>query len=305
MSIPSGTEPQIKRFSVTADPDTIFQAYQEDGVVIIQGFLSPEQLDKFNREVNPRLAHQRQGYQPSLKARLMEGSLSALLPPQQKRVHNLAGFSKVFRHDILNHGLMHELCRRAFAATGDYWLSSGAVIENGPGTPEQGWHRDQPSYPVIQAGPGTAEGMVNFFTALTDFTAEAGATQFMHGSHKVVGIPDGDPNHPMLIAEMKAGDSVLLSGKLVHRGGLNNTSDFFRRALSLAISPCVLTPYESSIHLSRPLVESMTPLAQRMIAWRSASIPPPYQIGMWTLNMNEVGEEMGLKYNQPYDEDEE
>jgi verruculogen synthase len=49
----------------------------------------------------------------------------------------------------------------------------------------------------------------------------------------------------------------------------------------------------------------MTPLAQRMIAWRSANVPPPFQIGMWTLNMNEVGEEIDLKFNQPYEEDEE
>ncbi|OGE48059.1 hypothetical protein PENARI_c033G07768 [Penicillium arizonense] len=304
MTIPSHTNPQIKRFSVVADPDTIFQAYQDDGVVIIEGFLNAEQLANFNREVNPHLERLRHGNQPS-KAKLMEGSLASLLPPQQKRVHNLVGFSKVFRHDVLNHDLMHELCRRAFSVTGDYWLASGAVIDNGPGTPKQIWHRDQPSYPVIQVGPGSAEGLVNFFTALTDFTAKAGATQFLWHSHKVDGIPDGDSNHPMVIAEVKAGDSILLSGKMVHRGGDNSTPNFVRRSLSLAISPSVLTPYESTVHLPRPLVESMTPLAQRMIAWRSANVPPPFQIGMWTLNMNEVGEEIGLKCNQPYEEDEE
>jgi verruculogen synthase len=247
MTNPSDTKPQIKRFFVTADPDAIFKAYQEDGVVIIKGFLNLEQLANFNREVDPHLERQRHGNRPS-KAKLMEGSLASILPPQQKRVHNLVGFSKVFRHDILNHGLMHVLCRRAFSVTGDYWLASGAVIDNGPGTPEQIWHRDQPSYPVIQMGPGSAEGLVNFFTALTDFTARAGATQFLWHSHKVDGIPDGDPNHPIVLAEVKAGDSILLSGKMVHRGGDNSTLNFFRRSFPL------LFPHRCSRHLNPPFI---------------------------------------------------
>ncbi|GFF57464.1 hypothetical protein IFM51744_09221 [Aspergillus udagawae] len=294
--------PQIKRFRVTDNVDTILQAFKEDGVVILQGFLSDEQLAKFNSEVDPRLAHQRQGNPPM---NLMKGSLASVLPPEQKRVHNLVGFSKVFRHEILNHGLMHEISRRVFAPLGDYWLASGAVIDNAPGTPEQIWHRDEPSLPIFRTEPDRPEGLINFFTALTDFTTESGATQFIWGSHRrvEVGVPDAD--HPVVQAEVKAGDSILLSGKMVHRGGRNSATDYYRRSLSLAICPCVLTPYESSNYLPRRVIESMTPLAQRMVAWGTVHLPPPYQIGMWTMNMNDLGVEMGLKSNQPLLDDNE
>jgi verruculogen synthase len=83
--------------------------------------------------------------------------------------------------------------------------------------------------------------------------------------------------------------------------GRNNARNFHRRALSLAIHPCVLTPYEANFHIPRRIVQTMTPLAQRMIGWRTANIPPPFDIGMWTLNMQELGEQMGLKSNQPLD----
>ncbi|KAL4768067.1 putative oxygenase [Aspergillus nidulans var. acristatus] len=298
----SATTPQIKRFKATDNVDAILQAFNEDGVVILQGFLSAEQLTKFNSEVDPRLEHQRQNPPPS---NLMKGSLALVLPPEQKRVHNLVGFSKVFRHEILNHEPMHEISRRVFAPLGDYWLASAAVIDNAPGTPGQIWHRDEPARPIFRTDPDRPEGLINFFTALTDFTSESGATQFIWGSHRrvEVGVPDAD--HPIVQAEVKAGDSILLSGKMVHRGGRNSATDFYRRSLSLAICPCVLTPYEASNYLPRRVVETMTPLAQRMVAWGTPRFPPPYQIGMWTINMNDLGVEMGLKSNQPVVDDDE
>ncbi|KAL4928046.1 phytanoyl-CoA dioxygenase family protein [Aspergillus undulatus] len=292
--------PQIKRFSNTDDRDTIFKALEEEGVVIIKNFLTGEQVSKINRDVDPLVARQREGPSP-LKP--MEGSLAALLPPQQKRVHNLTGVSKVFRQDILNHELVHDLCRRFFPSTEDYWLLTAAIIDHGPGTPPQVWHRDWLSHPMVRSGPDDPGMLISFFTAMTDFTAESGATEFVSGSHKVVELSPPDAAHPMMLAEMKAGDCFLTSNKMVHRGGANNTTDYYRRGMSLAFMSCVFTPYEATTNLPRKLVESMTPLAQQMIAWRTGRTARERGIGKWTINMNDMAEEMGLKCNQPYDDD--
>ncbi|RFU74757.1 oxygenase [Trichoderma arundinaceum] len=211
MAIQPKPQPQIQRFPVTAEGAAVYKALADDGVVIIEGFLSPEQVAKLNHDVDPRLATLRQAKriekaaQPEIDVIWM----ADILEPQVKRVHNLTDFSKVFRHDILNHELMHEVSRRAFKESGDYWLGYGAVIENGPGTPEQFWHRDQPNYALVKGGPDAPEGMLNFFTALTDFTPETGMTQYIWGSHKLAELGEPDTEHPVVFTELKAGDTAI------------------------------------------------------------------------------------------------
>ncbi|KAI1214322.1 PhyH-domain-containing protein [Annulohypoxylon truncatum] len=307
MAALSHPQPQIQRFPVTSDGAAVYKALADDGVVIIEGFLSPEQVTKLNRDVDAPLISMREDGKISKPPKEGQSTywMADIVPQYVQRVHNLVGFSKVFRHEILNHELMHELCRLAFEVSGDYWLGYGAVMENGPGTHEQSWHRDQPNYPLLRSGPGTAEGMLNFFTALTDFTPENGRTQYIWGSHKLVEIGEPDAEHPVVFSDLKAGDTAVLSGKIVHRGSLNATLDTYRRALALIIIPGVLTPFDATCQLPRRVVETMTPLAQRMVGRRSVRVSPPSAIGIWCLNMREVGEQMGLKSNQPDEEGEE
>jgi len=295
------SRPSPKRFCLNSDPAAVHKAIIEDGVAVIKGFLSPEQVQKLNRDVDAPLdAFRKQEKPPVTNSNRLW--MADFVPEHVARVHNLVGFSKVFRHDIMNHEFMHELCRLTFMESGDYWLGYGAVIENGPGTGEQKWHRDQPEYPLIKQGPGTPEGMLNFFTALTDFNSETGRTQYIWGSNNRVELGEPDDDHPVVFVDLEPGDTTVLSGKITHRGS-DNLSNELRRALALMIVPSVLTPFDATCSLSREMVETMTPLAQRMVGRRSVMIPAPGTIetrtGIWCLNMKEVGEEMGLKSNQP------
>ncbi|PKX88482.1 phytanoyl-CoA dioxygenase family protein [Aspergillus novofumigatus IBT 16806] len=291
MTVSTPSKPHICRFPPGADPDVINQAFREDGVVILEGFLTPAQVDKVNCEMKPHLAKVRGG---NMRYGPMDTSLETTLEPERRRIHNLAGLSETFRQDILNHPLMHELSRRVFSEFGDYWQYAGSVIDCAPGTPDQFLHRDQPAQKLFNVGPDAPEGFINFLTALTDFTKTNGATRFVWGSHRDW-IDKSDENHPIVVAEVKAGDSLFFSGKIVHGGSFNGTNDTYRSSVALPIVPCIMTPYEANIHIPRSTVETMTPLAQRMIGWRSACLPDPYAIGTWTLNMNELGEQMGLK----------
>jgi verruculogen synthase len=113
------------------------------------------------------------------------------------------------------------------------------------------------------------------------------------------GILEPDEDHPVMTADIKAGDTVLLSGKVLHRGGANDSEAYTRRAFSLVLQPSIFTPYESNLNLSRQLVESMTPLAQKMIGWRTVKPAPPFDIGLWTVDMDDISNVMGLKSDQP------
>ncbi|CAG8254907.1 unnamed protein product [Penicillium salamii] len=291
------SKPHIQRIPLNAGVDKILKAFEDDGVVVIEGFLSPEQVRQLNSEIDPYLARLRDpecAADPSFNY-----SLAKLLPSQQKRVHSLTAKSPTFRYEILNHELMHELASAVFEPVGDYWAVSGAVMDNAPGTPAQPWHHDQVTSPLFNNAGDAPETFINFFSALTDFTEESGATQFIWHSHKGEGIMEPDENHPVVTAVIKAGDSVLLNGKVVHRGGANDSDYFTRRAFTLVLQPSVFTPYESNLHLSRQLVESMTPLAQKMIGWRTVKPAAPYHIGLWTVDMDDVSNVMGLKSNQP------
>ncbi|KAI1658833.1 putative oxygenase [Daldinia decipiens] len=319
MTVQSKVHPQVQRFPITADPATVWKAIADDGVAVIESFLTLEQVASLNKDVDPPLFKLREREKRDMpptkalpspwnpdkpQAQLSPSYLMAdLVPPEVNRVHNLVGFSKTFRHDMLNHEMLHGLCRLAFKDSGDYWLGYGAVIENGPGTKEQPWHRDQPNYGLLKSGPDAPEGMLNFFTALTDCTPETGRTQYIWGSNRWIelGVPDAD--HPVVFSELNPGDTAILSGKIVHRGSANNTNTF-RRALATMIIPGILTPLDATCNLSRNLVETMTPLAQRMVGRRSITIAPPSSIGIWCLNMREVGEQMNLKTNQPDMEEE-
>jgi ectoine hydroxylase-related dioxygenase (phytanoyl-CoA dioxygenase family) len=44
---------------------------------------------------------------------------------------------------------------------------------------------------------------------------------------------------------MNAGDCLFISGKVVHGGGYNRTTDFLRRAVAWTFQPGYLTPEEA------------------------------------------------------------
>ncbi|RYP12615.1 hypothetical protein DL767_011150 [Monosporascus sp. MG133] len=191
---------KYQRFPLTAEAAAVHKALEDDGVVIIEGFLSPEQAAKSNGDVDPRLAVIRQGEKivrlptqvsqspwildlPQTCTSLLYW-MADIVPPQVKRVHNLVGFSKAFRHEILNHKRMHDI--------------SGSDI----------W-----------------------------------------GSHKLVEMCKPDAEHPVMLSELKASDTALLSGQMVHRGSINATLDSYRRALALMVVPGILTPFGATCRL--------------------------------------------------------
>lgn len=128
--------------SIQLDPAEINWAIVEDDVAMIEGFLTHDTPTRWMTSF-------------------------AITRP----VSTTWWTSAVMTPYILNHELLHEICRLAFQYSGDYCLNYGSVHKKWPGTSKQNWRRDQPKYPLVKEGPDAPEGMLNFFTASADFDA--------------------------------------------------------------------------------------------------------------------------------------
>jgi ectoine hydroxylase-related dioxygenase (phytanoyl-CoA dioxygenase family) len=117
-------------------------------------------------------------------------------------------------------------------------LATAITLVLGPGQPRQVLHVDDMYLPLPRPHQALS---VNFIWALTDFTAENGATRVVPGSHlwaeefqtvqNLVGVQNQDA-YETVPAEMKQGSVFVMHGSLVHGGG-SNTSDARRYGMAM------------------------------------------------------------------------
>ncbi|KAH0593198.1 hypothetical protein MHUMG1_08920 [Metarhizium humberi] len=289
ISMPPQPRDSHPRIPANAGADAIVQTLKDDGFVIIEGFISPEQAGRLNEEVDGHMETHPYITKPVGKA--MFGGLN-------KRRANLPEISKTFREDILNHELLHAIGETIFGPVheGNYWIGAAGVLDRCPGTGQQLWHRDgsvTSLHPLVHDRAPLM--MITFLVALSQTTKENGATLFCPGSHKW-DIAQSEPvSEEPIVAELRPGDACLLSWNTVHAGGSNQTAHV-RRAMALSLQSTTMTPIESSLIIPRPVVESMTQRAQRLVAWRSAKY-------LWRAHYDDLEDHLGLKSEQPLEGD--
>ncbi|MEV0332485.1 phytanoyl-CoA dioxygenase family protein [Nocardia sp. NPDC050717] len=261
----------------------------EDGGVIIENFLSQDQIARFNSEI--------------------EAPLTALAPgsthdneivadfhgSNTKRLTNLVTHSKTFREEILDKDLVHALCDATFLEeSGTYWMTTAQVIEIGPGNKAQILHRDLENwFPFIGMGPRGPEVTINFLIAFTDFTEENGATRVIPGSNHWPDFEDRGTPEATVPALMRAGDVLVFSGKTVHGGGANVTTDEYRRAVAFALNPGFLTGEEAYPFLvDMAIAKQLSPRVQRLLGFRSQY--PTGSPGLWQVDYTELGDYLQL-----------
>ncbi|MUM34288.1 phytanoyl-CoA dioxygenase family protein [Mycolicibacterium sp. CBMA 361] len=263
----TGSNTAVLRKVNRATPiEEVAAAVEADGGVIIEGFLSPDQVKRFNAEVESAM----QATTPGATAD--DEVVQEFFGSNTKRLTNMITHSKTFRTEIVDDDLFHQLCDAILLEeAGSYWMVTAQVIEIGPGNRAQPLHRDLENwYPFLSLGPQGPKTGVNFFFALTEFTEENGATRVIPGSNHWPDYEDrGTPEQP-IPALMDAGDVLLFSSKVAHGGGANVTTDFYRRALSIGISPSILTGEEAYPFLvSMDTARSLPPRVQSLIGFRS------------------------------------
>lgn len=283
----------IKRFDSSADPVELAKILKDDGAVIIQGFLSEDQVQRFNAETQAHL----DAYPSYAEAVGIPEELKDFNGRQTRRMC-ITDVSRTARDEILNSDLIHSVCEEVITkGCGCYWLSSAQMMEIGPGNPAQPLHRDAANWwPFLHMGPSAPQCYLNFLIAFSDTTTANGATRFIPGSNKWPYGADfsncGKDEWAMSI-ELKKGDMLIIDDRIVHGGGHNSTKDEFRKIVSLAVTNGAFTQEEAfTLTLDVELVKTLPERLQRFLGFRSQY--PKGSAGLMTKDAKDVALHLGL-----------
>lgn len=195
------------RFSAQANDEDIVQAVRHDGYAIIEGLISPDDVERLKQDL-----------QPSLDA--VDVGNEDFWGHHTKRFGALIGKSEMARQMLVApkvlavaDAILLELCAR-------YWVNYTGVMHLGPGESAQTLHRDTNLWPFNNPAPPLT---VATMWAVSDFTKENGATLLVPGSHlwDDARVPEPDEIIP---AEMPAGSVLIYTGNVIHGGGANRAN---------------------------------------------------------------------------------
>lgn len=193
------------------------------------------------------------------------------------KVQNLVGRSDLFRRQVVDPAIRRII---EHAIGPGYLLTSSMTLDMQPGEDCQPLHTDDIIYSETLPRPRPPL-VCNTIWALTDFTAENGATRVIPYSHKSALDPGrtleevlaraDEPPPPELgapvPAEMPAGSILVLHGSLWHGGGANRTS---QRRIGIAADHCAgwLRPTSNNM-FSMPLdqIRCCDPVLQEMLGF--------------------------------------
>jgi hypothetical protein len=252
--------PELQRFDAAepVDWNTVWTAFAADGGLIVENFIAPDLLDRLKSEFQPLVDRPRSGS-------TTEGFWTEFHGTETKRVTGLPAHSQAW---------CELLCDPRYAAMGDrylgeneYWLNTGQLICIGPDETPQMLHRDELNWP--QAMRDT-EITVTAIFALTDFTEANGATVIAPGSNHWDGVLPTVPDGTTCRATMPVGSALFYSGKVIHGGGPNTTSDEWRIGLHAGFC-CAWLRSEENHQLTVPIeaARHMPERVQRLIGYRS------------------------------------
>jgi ectoine hydroxylase-related dioxygenase (phytanoyl-CoA dioxygenase family) len=263
------TTATVERFAVTADPDAVCAALQRDGVVIVEGLLPLDVVDRVNDEVEAAVDA------ASPDDEMFNPVMTAFHGPHTKQVAGVPGISRTFAVDVMCHPMYLAICDRVLLPScARYQLNLGHLLQRGPGADEQWLHRDELVWNDVPIPH--PELQLASVIAFVDFTRENGATRVIPGSHQwpdrrlsaaeQVQQPAPDPT-AIAYAEMAAGSAVIYLGGTIHAGG-SNATDIPRRGAHLSYCLGWLRTEENNYLSSPPAYAATLPrVAQELLGY--------------------------------------
>jgi len=214
----------------------------ERGYCMLDKLLSDAQVSTLRERVFCQAAYERE-----IGA---EGQDDAQIESYNQYIYALINKGRIFQ-DLLEFEIIHTLIGHVLGE--EYLLSANDAVIVKPGSREMPLHSDQwwlpdasaPPASHIRPGsikrfdkPSSLDGSVatvpvlppavcNVMWAVTDFTAENGATRIVPGSHLASTSPDPAVPHriPTIPVLGKAGQAMIFDGRLWHATGANKTSE--------------------------------------------------------------------------------
>ena len=253
---------EIKHVSIDTPIETILEILDEDAGLIIDNFLSDQNLKSIKNDLKPYLNVTRNG----------QDEFTGF---ETKRVGALMARSKTCQ-DLALDPLINQMAESFLGPHCEsYQLHFTSAIQIGPGESSQILHRDR----GVWGGyiPRKIETQFSTVWAINDFTKENGATQVVPGSHKW--HKDREPlPEEIAYAEMKAGSVFIYTGSVLHGGGTNVTEQP-RLGVFLHYAPSWLRQEENQ-YLSCPpeVAKDFSPELRSLIGYSKGG----YVLGFFT-----------------------
>ena len=197
----------LEHFSKEASPDAMLEAIRRDGAIVVDSVLEEDTLTALRRETDPYMNASDNGMDE------FTGTLTT-------RTGGLVMRSATCR-ELIQNELILALCDDFLLPNCErYQLHLTQIIRLRPGQGAQPIHRDRWAWGTHLTH---VEPQLNTIWAISDFTAENGATQVVPGS---TDWPDDRTvtSDEICQAEMQAGSVLVYSGSVFHGGGENNSS---------------------------------------------------------------------------------
>jgi phytanoyl-CoA dioxygenase PhyH len=231
------SDPHIERFGPDVPIGSLIEAIDRDGVAMVSDAIAPELLTSLNAEFDQIIRDAQPGTPNHIEW------LKDFMGFKTIRIDGLPGKSKSFV-DLLQHPLALGMADHyLLPACLHYLLGTAQLIEIQTEETVQMLHRDDSAW-IHEPMPTARDVAPDYQTqqlevvvlyALSDFTAENGATRVVPGSH-LWPTKRKPQDHEVVAAEMPAGSAIYYLGKTLHGGGPNTTKNTMRRALYFGFS---------------------------------------------------------------------
>lgn len=267
--------------------EAVLAALAADGAVIVRDFLGAATLQAFRDDMEAHASGHRAGsVADSEVVRRFWGA-------NTKRFTRLAHRSASFV-EILTDPLYLAVADAVLLPhASDYWMNTGQMMIIGPGERAQWIHRDAENWPTM-CRPDGFEVTLSCLFAISDFTAEVGATRVVPGSHRWDDYGRRPLPEEICQAVMPAGSGMIYSGRVLHSGGANQTLDEWRYGLHLSYVLGWLTPEEAApLAASWADVAHLPVRAQRLLGWRCSAVNDAYAARLWTVDYEDVPTGLG------------
>lgn len=263
----------VLRLTKPYDPVEMDEVLCDRGAVILSGAYSTGQCDLFVAQVRSYLAEHQDEAEYATNS-----ILGRFLGDTTVTLHQLIGAIPCAPEMVLQRDIL-DCARRVLGRQSDsILLVTSEYMARQPGTVRQWWHRDTHAWQRAHRSDPIA---VSIMAAMSDFTAENGATWVLLDSHpgRLASVELPDWNEAVQ-ATMTKGDALLFRSDLFHAGGANDAESDVRYCLSMGFQVAWLRQVENST-LSVPPAEAalLQPELQELLGYSNELVLGLYKGG--------------------------
>lgn len=277
----------LQEISANAPLEQMLNALKSDGGLIVKGMFATELIATLREAIT----NAAQSFAPGNATQGLGADGKAFVGAQTIRFSSLGKITPAY-FKMLDNPLYAALADAILLPhCGSYWVNTGQAMLIGPGSKAQELHRDDGNWPHVAAvnWPHSPEVTLSAMIALETITDEMGATRVIPGSHAWTDYKDHGNPSMTCAAVMQPGDALIYTGKLVHGGGANQTTDRWRHALHLSFVVGWLTPEECSpLDYTDAELAEQSARVQRLLGHRSYDPRPHSGGGLWLRHVNKI-----------------